>query len=798
MKGKLRSVNAFYFKLSLFCSVRNFLRQKSIEQDLGIIRYGYDCDESSPLISLRRVNDGYYDCLSKVDEMNDDYSMLQPYRYRCSMPERTQYVSYQQLGNRIDECLDGSDELSPEIHWPFFGCHFEDDFACWFLRHEEVNEVQLLFHHHCDSVWDVMGGEDERDCSHWVCTRDTYQCPEIGQCINRAWVCDGEFDCANGADELNCTLPSSYWKEEDKCNRSQEHFCITKDYLLNPSVHRPCISYNKAGDGVIDCVGGRDERNVVLCTDYRILGDRFTCDNRTKCIVPESICNGIIDCFDQTDELICACNHQQCRPGQFACTNLDTCIIRRCDPNYTCPSQTHLFWCASAMNSSETYRQTKLRRFSEYRSFCHRSSSVIASSASISTTIERNQPDITVHDFCNRGFYLSTNNGTGLRCFCPPSYYGDQCQYNRRRVTILARFDRRHRSDIPPVLHVLVSLLCNHSSIVDQEVFVDVDQAFPIKHHIYLLYSRPRVKASYSIRFEAYHENNLLSVWKYPIDPFEFLPAFRLAKVLRFPDASLRWLCARNHCQNSGTCFTNNQNITEYMCLCPRGWHGAHCEEPLKPTKCASHALARSENVCICPRSYLLPHCYMRNTVCERLKPCSANEICYPLSILPPNQYECLCAPPQCHRPDPVLVLYLHEPNDQPFLLQLLKFSSSYPRLKQQILIPALSKFPLERFVNTRDVRSLQQVMPEIGLLYTFERLTYSVEMTLHLLYVNCSNKVLNLSIDLDRQLQRCHSLDREERDISVKLYHTLCRQLAFRPCFYSKNYVCYCSESDQ
>ena len=721
--------------------------------------------------------------------------MIQPYRYRCSMPERIQYVSYQQLGNRIEECLDGSDELSREIHWQFFSCHFEDDFACWFLRHEKLNEVQLLFHHHCDSVWDVMDGEDERNCSYWVCTSDMYQCPETGQCINRAWICDGEFDCANGADELNCSLPKSYWIEEDKCDRSLEHFCITKGYLSNQLIHRPCINYSKAGDGAVDCMGGRDERNTALCADYRILGNRFTCDNMTKCIDSESICNGIIDCFDRTDELICSWNRQQCRHGQFACKDLDTCIDHRCDPKENCSFNEHLFWCSSATNSSATYRQSKIRRTSEYLSFCNRFSNVIASSATAPIIDDGNQPVINVLEFCNRGFYLSTNNGTGLQCFCPPSYYGDQCQYTRRRATVLVQFDRRHRSDIPSALHVIVSLVYNHSSIVDQQAFVDVDEAFPIKHHIYLLYPRPHVKGSYSIRFEAYNGTYLLSMWNYPIGLLDFLPVFRLAKILRFPDEYLPRSCAQNHCENSGTCFRNNQNISDYMCLCQRGWYGEHCEEQLLHTNCASHALARDRNLCVCPYTYLLPHCYIRNTICERSKPWSDNEICYPLSVLPPNQFECLCTLQDCNRHNPRLVLQGRERNDQSFLLQLLKFSSSYPRLRQQLLIQAKSKFPIERVINTWDSRSLSHVVPEVGLLYTFERRTESVEMTLHLLYVNCTNKLLNVSIDLDTQLRRCHSLDEDAHGASVKLYHTFCRQLSFRPCFYSKNYVCYCNE---
>ncbi|CAF3540258.1 unnamed protein product, partial [Rotaria sp. Silwood2] len=250
--------------------------------------------------------------------------MIQPYRYRCLDPLIRQYVSYQQLGNEIEECSDGSDELSDELHWPFFRCEFEDEYACWVLRgtgldnNDRIKDVRLLFHRHCDSIWDTRDGRDEKNCSQWICALGMYQCQGTGQCINRTQLCDGEFDCDNGEDELNCSITKLHWSLEDQCNNSREHFCITFEFLSNQTLYRPCIDYSKTGDGFIDCIGGRDERNVFSCSDHRMLGDRFLCDNATKCLGHTVICNGINECFDQTDELICFWNRYPCRMGQFA------------------------------------------------------------------------------------------------------------------------------------------------------------------------------------------------------------------------------------------------------------------------------------------------------------------------------------------------------------------------------------------------------------------------------------------------------------------------------------------------
>ncbi|CAF4436668.1 unnamed protein product, partial [Adineta steineri] len=145
-----------------------------------------------------------------------------------------------------------------------------------------------------------------------------YQCRTTGQCINKDDFCDGDFDCDNGEDELNCSITKTRWILENQCNNTREHFCITQHFLINQTLHRPCIDYWKASDGQLDCMGGRDERNVFVCPDHQILGDRFLCDNATKCLSHTVICNGIIDCYDQTDELICFWTRHKCYIYTFA------------------------------------------------------------------------------------------------------------------------------------------------------------------------------------------------------------------------------------------------------------------------------------------------------------------------------------------------------------------------------------------------------------------------------------------------------------------------------------------------
>jgi hypothetical protein len=103
------------------------------------------------------------------------------------------------------------------------------------------------------------------------------------------------------------------------------------------------------GDGHIDCIGARDERNVLPCpVDHRIVGDRFLCDNKMKCIDHSAIFNGIKDCMDETDESICYWNVGKCSTGEFSCADGKGCKSSRCNTKVTCNDKSHRFWCPNA------------------------------------------------------------------------------------------------------------------------------------------------------------------------------------------------------------------------------------------------------------------------------------------------------------------------------------------------------------------------------------------------------------------------------------------------------------------
>lgn len=53
----------------------------------------------------------------------------------------------------------------------------------------------------------ILGGDysDETHCgAHVNCSDDQFECAN-GLCIQHPWVCDGDNDCKDYSDEVNCT-----------------------------------------------------------------------------------------------------------------------------------------------------------------------------------------------------------------------------------------------------------------------------------------------------------------------------------------------------------------------------------------------------------------------------------------------------------------------------------------------------------------------------------------------------------------------------------------------------------------
>lgn len=136
------------------------------------------------------------------------------------------------------------------------------------------------------------------------CMSDERACG-TNECVKADYVCDGERDCRDGSDEMNCPPKRHCEPNEFRCRNDK---CIQKMWLC---------------DGDDDCGDNSDEQNCgsIRWSIFRIwfylilLGTRrpgdvcqpteFKCNDGRQCVPQSFQCDGTNDCHDGTDEIGC-------------------------------------------------------------------------------------------------------------------------------------------------------------------------------------------------------------------------------------------------------------------------------------------------------------------------------------------------------------------------------------------------------------------------------------------------------------------------------------------------------------
>ncbi|CAF1108486.1 unnamed protein product [Didymodactylos carnosus] len=264
--------------------------------------------------------------------------------------------------------------------------------------------------------------------------------------------------------------------------------------------------------------------------------------------------------------------------------------------------------------------------------------------------------------FCNRGLAVKDHSNV-TKCFCPPSFYGPQCEFYSDRITVVTHLDLRNYyiQGQSTVIKVLTTFLFD-DLIMDYYEFhvypsLQTEDNY-VKQKMYFLYPRTnefiRLKTNqrsgtqlYKVRFEAFElfdtmNINPVGVWDFPIY-FDNLPSFRLVKILRVEQSNTIFInnqCSDHPCGANGVCHIVINKNESYFCLCKSGYFGKHCEtfDPLCSGHCSPQSICKPnyggiitgnrEPLCVCPAGVFGPTCHLRNDHCNS-SPCLSNGTCY-------------------------------------------------------------------------------------------------------------------------------------------------------------------------
>ncbi|CAF1112095.1 unnamed protein product [Adineta steineri] len=282
----------------------------------------------------------------------------------------------------------------------------------------------------------------------------------------------------------------------------------------------------------------------------------------------------------------------------------------------------------------------------------------------IENEVRSSSPIITKSDqhqlHCHRDINLriwlnNKKNITKITCLCPPSYYGDKCQYQNQRVSLSVRFQASPNSwQIPFAIVILLIDDDNNKQIIhsyEQITYLSTRDC-KVKYNIYLLYSnRPKNQTkNYGIQFNIYEKISLKyrgSLF-FPIK-FSFLPVYRLALIANIPNDNINFeSCSNNRCIN-GKCIKYFNDKQKRFCHCNTGWSGRYCTIQ-HSSICSSDSLdigissSTDQSICVCPIYKFGPRCLLNNMICQNLT-CQNGGLCIPTDkyMLSKKRFICIC-----------------------------------------------------------------------------------------------------------------------------------------------------------
>ncbi|CAF1532139.1 unnamed protein product [Didymodactylos carnosus] len=285
---------------------------------------------------------------------------------------------------------------------------------------------------------------------------------------------------------------------------------VTVIWVAKP---RPCIRLEQIGDGHIDCYGGLDERNRIGCSSKGMLGFDFKCND--ECIAYKQQCQS--RCPNRDDSQLCDKIVESILPHRPALYFTQRCSY----VNYFWQSSTERYYCdQDDMEGSLAYRQKALMKrmnptpyllsylvgrrnatvskqavpvpnmFSNMEAYFNREIEMIAHFLTLNEILEY-EGYVKQHSveawICNRG--IAVKKQSSIICFCPPSLYGEYCQYFSDRISVITSITNMPEKEA--VIKILATFLLEED-VLDHEEFAVFRNDTDTKHLFYFVYSKPK------------------------------------------------------------------------------------------------------------------------------------------------------------------------------------------------------------------------------------------------------------------------------------------------------------------
>ena len=485
--------------------------------------------------------------------------------------------------------------------------------------------ISKLCNNHNDlnaSIFDGISQTDETECDHWPCD-------------NVYTRCNNDRNCPNGEDELICT----------KIHCPDEEFLCLSIYTNKTE----CLSRKRLMDSKVDCIGGVDE--YMVCNRSSNLTIRpFLCSLNNQCIDIKFVCDGVPHCSTGEDEYFCQSFAMITVLSMLRCETYIASIDKH-SMMLSCSNITFKTTSFLSMMNLIPYpllKSDSLIKHSREKRIAKRA---IPSDKNVTKILQEKSSF-----YCNRGLdaFMAISYETDLfqrKCFCPPSYYGNQCQYQSDRVslTLRMRFASNHRSAFVFLIILADENRHQMNSFIIHKHHPSED--CDTKFNYYLLYSsyRRNQTMNYFLHIDLFKQVDLshYASWKMPL--VSLLPVIRMALLLRVPFE--RSLSTKGHfchikCEH-GQCM-KYVNAEEYFCQCKSGWYGLACHIRID-SGCSSASLdmgsTNNRPICICPSQQFGPRCLL-NSPCQ-IGVCRNGATCISLADLKYgheyDSFRCVC-----------------------------------------------------------------------------------------------------------------------------------------------------------